>query len=105
MRSDVTRAGGGDSNARAVLERTVAPEHLYGRDRGLAKFALFKRIVAVGSSYVCRVRDNSVSPMVAERPLSEAGPCGSDPSYHVRATALLLPLFPRASPNRSGIAR
>jgi hypothetical protein len=27
-------------------------------DRGYAKFALFNRIVAKHSSYVCRVRDN-----------------------------------------------
>jgi len=36
-------------------------------DRGYAQFSLFNAIVAVGSSYVCRVRDNS-----AYRSLSNA---------------------------------
>jgi IS4 transposase len=41
-------------------------------DRGYAKFALFNRIVAAKSSYVCRLRDNSVVEVVEERPLSDA---------------------------------
>jgi hypothetical protein len=28
-------------------------------DRGYAQFSLFNAIAAIGSSYVCRVRDNS----------------------------------------------
>jgi IS4 transposase len=41
-------------------------------DRGYAKFALFNRIVAAGSSYVCRVRDNSVYEVRESRPLTNA---------------------------------
>jgi hypothetical protein len=41
-------------------------------DRGYAKFALFNRIVAAKSSYVCRLRDNSVYEVVEERELTEA---------------------------------
>jgi hypothetical protein len=71
-RIDVTREGGGDGDERAVLERTIESDRLYVMDRGYAKFTLFNRIVAAGSSYVCRVRDNSAYDVVEERPLSEA---------------------------------
>jgi hypothetical protein len=69
-RIEVTPDGGGDCDERAVLERTVESDRLYVMDRGYAKFALFNRIVAVGSSYVCRIRDNSVYSVLEERPLS-----------------------------------
>jgi hypothetical protein len=72
IRIDTTRAAGGAADERAVLEATVAPDRLYVMDRGYAKFSLFNKIVAVGSSYVCRIRDNSVWKVVQERTLSEA---------------------------------
>jgi Transposase DDE domain len=72
-RIDVTGAGGGANDERAVLERTVAADRLYVMDRGYAKFTLFNRIAAAGSSYVCRVRDNSAYDVVQERPVSDAG--------------------------------
>jgi Transposase DDE domain len=75
-RIDVTREGGGDCDERAVLERTIEPDRLYVMDRGYAKFTLFNRVVAAGSSYVCRVRDNSAYDVVEERPLSEADRAG-----------------------------
>jgi DDE family transposase len=71
-RMDVTPDGGGDHDERAVLERTVESDRLYIMDRGYAKFALFNRIVAAKSSYVCRIRDNSVFEVLEERPLSPA---------------------------------
>jgi hypothetical protein len=71
-RIDVTREGGDDRDERAVLERTVEADRLYVMDRGFAKFALFNRIVAAQSSYVCRIRDNSVYDVIEERPLTEA---------------------------------
>jgi hypothetical protein len=71
-RIDVTPDGGGEHDERAVLERTIESDRLYVMDRGYAKFALFNRIVAAGSSYVCRVRDNSSYEVVEERPLTEA---------------------------------
>src|SRR6266446_3635357 len=71
-RIDVTPDGGGDADERAVLERTIESDRLYVMDRGYAKFALFNRIVAAHSSYVCRLRDNSVYDVVEERPLSAA---------------------------------
>jgi DDE family transposase len=71
-RIDVTPDGGGDYDERAVLERTIEGDRLYVMDRGYAKFALFNRIVAAKSSYVCRVRDNSVFEVLEERSLSPA---------------------------------
>ena len=71
-RIDVTREGGDDRDERAVLERTIEADRLYVMDRGFAKFALFNRIVAAQSSYVCRIRDNSVYDVIEERPLTEA---------------------------------
>ena len=72
MRIDVTPDGGGEHDERAVLERTIESDRLYVMDRGYAKFALFNRIVAAKSSYVCRLRDNSVYEVVEERPLTDA---------------------------------
>lgn len=72
MRIEVTPDGGGAHDERAVLERTIESDRLYVMDRGYAKFALFNRIVAAKSSYVCRLRDNSVVDVVEERPLTDA---------------------------------
>jgi hypothetical protein len=71
-RIDVTPDGGGEHDERAVLERTVESDRTYVTDRGYAKFALFNRMVAKGSSYVCRVRDNSAYEVLETRELSEA---------------------------------
>ena len=66
-RIDVTPNGGGEHDERAVLESTLEPDRLYVTDRGYAKFLLFNAIVGKGSSYVCRLRDNSVWTTVEER--------------------------------------
>jgi len=65
-RIDVTPNGGGDFDERAVLQATLESDRLYVTDRGYAKFLLFNRIVTAGSSYVCRLRDNSVWETVEE---------------------------------------
>ncbi len=65
-RIDVTGNAGGEDDERAVLTRVVEPDRLYVADRGYAKFALFNTIVAANSSYVCRLRDNSVWEAVTE---------------------------------------
>jgi DDE family transposase len=72
LRIDVTPEGGGDNDERAVLSKTIESDRCYVMDRGYAKFSLFNSIVAKQSSYVCRVRDNSVYEVVSERPLTEA---------------------------------
>jgi hypothetical protein len=71
-RIDVTRDGGGANDERAVLERTIETDRCYVMDRGYAKFRLFNDIVARHSSYVCRIRDNSVYEVQEDRPLTEA---------------------------------
>jgi len=71
-RMDVTPTGGGKHDERAVMERVVESDRLYAMDRGYAKFDLFNRIVDAGSSYVCRIRDNSVYEVIEEKPLTDA---------------------------------
>jgi hypothetical protein len=70
-RIDVTRNGGGENDEHAVLERTLESNRCYVKDRGYAKFTLFNAIVAIGSSYVCRLRDNSTYKVIENRPLSK----------------------------------
>lgn len=65
-RIDVTPDGGGKHDERAVLAGIIEPDRTYVTDRGYAKFALFNQIVSAGSSYVCRLRDNSVWTVVKE---------------------------------------
>lgn len=62
----------GKSDEKNVLRRHLQPDHTYVMDRWYAQFTLWNDIKAAGSSYVCRVRDNSVYDMLQERPLSEA---------------------------------
>ena len=64
--------GGGANDERAVMERTIESDRLYVKDRGYAKFTLFNDIVAKDSSYVCRIRDNSVYAVIEEKPLTDA---------------------------------
>ena len=67
VRADLTD---GNGNEREVLEAALQAGRVYVMDRGYAKFTLFQRILAVGSSFVCRIRDNSVFDVVEERELS-----------------------------------
>ena len=71
-RIDVTPTAGGESDERAVMARSVGADRTYVMDRGYAKFELFNGIVESGSSYVCRIRDNSVYKVVEERALTDA---------------------------------
>ena len=72
LRIDVTPDGGGEHDERSVLERSVQGDRTYVLDRGYAKFALFNQIVAAGSSYVCRLRDNSAYDVLESRELTDA---------------------------------
>ena len=71
-RIDVTRDGGGDNDERSAFERTIQADRLYVLDRGYAKFTLFNAMHAAQSSYVCRVRDNSVYEVLEQKPLTDA---------------------------------
>lgn len=57
----------GDSNERAVLRANLLPDRVYVLDRGYAQFELFADILKVKSSFVCRVRDNSVFEVIEQR--------------------------------------
>jgi hypothetical protein len=57
--AQVTDASGqGEASEKAVLRATLQADHCYLTDRGYEEFALFNAIVAAGSSYVCRVRND-----------------------------------------------
>jgi hypothetical protein len=61
----------GKSDEKNVLRRKLAPDHCYVTDRWFAQFTLFNEINAIGSSYVCRAKENSVFEVVEERLLSQ----------------------------------
>ena len=67
VRMDLTDA---NTSEREVLESALERDRVYVMDRGYAKFGLFRKILDVGSSFVCRIRDNSVFDVQQERPLS-----------------------------------
>lgn len=71
-RIDVTPNTGGEHDERAVAERTVEADRLYVMDRGYAKFTLFNLIVSKQSSYVCRLRDNTVYKTLKTNELSDS---------------------------------
>ena len=60
VRMDLAPNGGGEHDERAMLAKVLEPDRLYVMDRGYQKFTLFNQIVQAESSYVCRLRDNSV---------------------------------------------
>jgi hypothetical protein len=61
----------GKSDEKSVLRRKLEAGHTYVMDRWYAQFTLWNDIKAAGSSYVCRVRDNSVYDVLEERPLDQ----------------------------------
>ncbi len=62
----------GRSDEKNVLRSKLKPDCCYVLDRWYNQFALFDDIHAVGSSYVCRIRENSVFEVNEERLLGEA---------------------------------
>lgn len=60
----------GNSDEKSVLRRGLRGGRCYVMDRWYAQFKLFNDIHAAGSSYVCRVRDNSVYDVLEDRPLT-----------------------------------
>lgn len=62
----------GNGNEKQALEQTLQSGRLYALDAGYAKFTLFQAILDHGSSFVGRLRDNSVYRVVATRPLTDA---------------------------------
>jgi hypothetical protein len=63
----------GHNDEKNRLRKALQPDHCYVMDRWFAQYTLWNEIVAVGSSYVCRIRDNSnLESVVEERPVSKA---------------------------------
>lgn len=72
-RIDVTSArNSGKAEEKNMLRGRLAADHCYVLDRWYAQFQLFNEINAIGSSYVCRIRDNSSWKVIEQRPLSAA---------------------------------
>ena len=67
--TDARNTGGSDE--KNVLRRRLAPDHCYVTDRWFARFTLFNEVNAIGSSYVCRVKENSAFEAEEERLLSD----------------------------------
>jgi hypothetical protein len=61
----------GKSDEKSVLRRKLSAGHTYVMDRWYAQFTLWNDIKAAGSSYVCRVRDNSLYDVMEDRPLDQ----------------------------------
>jgi len=71
LRMDLTDGSGkGNADERSVLQKQLLPGRCYVLDRGYAKFKLFNEIHAIGSSYVCRIRDNSHFEVTESRALT-----------------------------------
>jgi hypothetical protein len=64
----VTPAAWSETDQLAVM---LKPGRLYVVDRGYACFKLFRKILDAGSSFVARVKDNTVFTVKEERPVSE----------------------------------
>ena len=67
----------GDGDERTVLQSSLLPDRVYVMDRGYAKFELFADILKVNSSFVCRVRDNSVFEVLEDKALPPAAKPGN----------------------------
>jgi len=61
----------GKSDEKYVLRTKLKRDCCYVMDRWFGQFTLFNDIVAAGSSYVCRVKENSKFDVIEERLLSD----------------------------------
>jgi len=67
QKATVTAGNGSEKNE---LRKMLQSGRLYVMDRGYAEYALFQDIISAKSSFICRIRDNAVSRVVEERPLT-----------------------------------
>jgi Transposase DDE domain len=74
VRMDATTAANtGKGEEKQQLRQHLEPDRCYVMDRWYAEFRLWNDIVGAGSSYVCRIRDNSnLSAVQEERPVPAA---------------------------------
>jgi hypothetical protein len=83
-RMDLTDA---NASERDVLAACIEPNRVYVMDRGYVRFTLFKQILDIGSSLICRVRDNTLFDVIEHRALStEATQAGIVRDVMVRLT-------------------
>ena len=62
MRIDVTGGlNSGKTDEKNVLRSRLEADHCYVMDRWYAQFTLFNEINTLGSSYACRMRDNTAT--------------------------------------------
>jgi hypothetical protein len=73
VRMEVTSAAnGGKTSEKQHLRKHLEADRCYVMDRGYAQFRLWNEIVDSGSSYVCRIKDNSdLDEALEERPVSD----------------------------------
>jgi hypothetical protein len=94
---DVTSAhNSGKTEEKNMLRSRLEEDHCYVMDRWYAQFTLFNEIHALGSSYVCRVRDNSSYEVLEERPLST--PLRLRPSFRTHSSHWAPRARPRCGP-------
>lgn len=67
VKVSVTEGNAGEAKQ---LRNLLEPGRLYVMDRGYTEYLLFKEILGVGSSFICRIRDNLTWNVIEERALS-----------------------------------
>src|SRR5207237_1647229 len=81
LRMDLTNGrNSGQSDEKSVLRRHLEPNRCYVMDRWYAQFTLFNDIHRASSSYVCRLRDNTVPEITEQRELSAEAVAAGLPS-------------------------
>jgi len=68
VKMTITEANAGEIE---VLADPLEPGRIYVKDRGYAGWALFQQILDAGSSFVCRLKDNTVYECLEEYELTE----------------------------------
>ena len=61
----------GNGNEKEVMANHLEAGRIYVMDRGYASFALFQKILDKSSSFVCRLRDNSIYECLEKRELTK----------------------------------
>lgn len=60
----------GNASEAKQLRGLLEPGRLYVMDRGYTEYLLFEKILEVGSSFICRIRERLTWNVIEERPLS-----------------------------------
>jgi hypothetical protein len=60
-----------NASEKAELRKMLKSDLLYVMDAGYAQYKLFADIIAAGSSFICRIRDDAVREVIEERSVSE----------------------------------